>query len=566
LESPNVSAAAQAPFLSLGTPRFVDAALAEVAKTQGPRAAVLAALAAGAQVAAAALDGDFAVATTDERGRTFLAVDRFAIRTLCYRRIGTQLHFAQRADELAALEPAAEIDPQAVFDYLYHHVVPAPRTAFKDVFRLPAGHYAWFDGSALTVAPYWVADFATPPGADFDTMTTEFKRVLRVAVADGLDGGKAGCFLSGGTDSSTVAGVMSKLTGGAASGYSIGFDAEGYDEMSYARLAAKRFGLKHHEYYVTPTDLLQGIPLVARAYDQPFGNSSAVPAYFCARLAREDGVSTILAGDGGDELFGGNARYATQRVCGWYQGVPAPLRSGLLEPVLQRSPVGALPLLRKGRSYITQARMPLPDRMQQYNLLTRLGVDEVLTPGFMATVDMQAPARQQREVWASAKADNDLDRMLAFDWRYTLAEADLPKVRGTTAMAGLNVSFPLLHPEVLAFSMKLPQHYKLKGLKLRWFFKEALRGFLPDEIITKKKHGFGLPFGVWVVRDPALHALASDALASLGTRGIVRPEFIKQLLTTHLPAHPGYYGEMVWILMMLELWIAQVRPGYALSA
>ena len=510
--------------------------------------------------------GGFAVGLTDCSGRSFAAVDRFAVHTICYRRIGDRLHFAERADTLAALAPVADIDPQAIFDYLYHHVVPAPRTAFKDVFRLPAAHYAWFDGTQLTVAPYWVADFATPPKANFEELADEFKRVLRQGVADSLDGGKAGCFLSGGTDSSTVAGVMAELTGGRASGYSIGFDAEGYDEMAYARLAAKRFGLQHHEYYVTPADLLQGIPLVARAYDQPFGNSSAVPAYFCARMARSDGVTTILAGDGGDELFGGNARYATQRVFGWYQGVPSALRAGLLEPALQRSPLGALPLLRKGRSYITQARMPLPDRMQQYNLLTRLGASEVLTPGFLAAIDMLSPARQQCEVWQSARADNELDRMLAFDWRYTLAEADLPKVRGTTGMAGLKVNFPLLHPEVLAFSMKLPQHYKLKGLKLRWFFKEALRGFLPDEIINKKKHGFGLPFGVWVVRDPALHALATDALRALGSRGIVRPEFITQLHETHLPAHPGYYGEMVWILMMLELWLAQARPSYGLAA
>ena len=549
-----------------GSPRFADASLAERAKTHGPIDALRLALAQGPKAAAASLDGDFAVALTDNAGRTFLAVDRFAIRTLCYRLIGAQLHFAERADDLAALAPTADIDPQAIFDYLYFHVVPAPRTAFKGVFRLPAGHYAWFDGAQLTVAPYWVASFAPVAHANFDELADEFKRVLRAGVADAMDAGKPGCFLSGGTDSSTVAGVMSELTGGRASAYSIGFHAEGYDEMSYARLAAKRFGLKHHEYYVTPADLLQGIPMVARAYDQPFGNSSAVPAYFCARMAREDGVTTILAGDGGDELFGGNARYATQRVFGWYQGVPAPLRAGLLEPVLQRSPVGALPLLRKGRSYITQARMPLPDRMQQYNLLERLGRDEVLTPAFLASIDTQAPARQQREVWQSSIANNELDRMLAFDWRYTLAEADLPKVRGTTGMAGLNVGFPLLHPEVLAFSMKLPQHYKLKGLKLRWFFKEALRGFLPDEIITKKKHGFGLPFGVWVVREPALRALAADALGSLGTRGIVRPEFITRLLTTHLPAHPGYYGEMVWILMMLELWLAQARPGFRLGA
>lgn len=155
-----------------------------------------------------------------------------------------------------------------------------------------------------------------------------------------------------------------------------------------------------------------------------------------------------------------------------------------------------------------------------------------------------------------------LDQQLAFDWRYTLAENDLPKVCGTAQMAGLSVGFPMLDTRLLDFSLKLPTHYKLRGLKLRWFFKEALRGFLPDEIITKKKHGFGLPFGVWAVRTPALQALASDSLGQLATRGIVRPEFIRTLLEQRLPEHPGYYGEMVWILMMLEQWLRKHAPNW----
>ena len=551
--------------LILGEPRFTDPALAALALSDGCEAALASALAKGPRVAANALNGAFAVALTDAAGQTFAAVDRFAMRTLCYRRIGARLHVAERADELAALAPVADIDAQAIFDYLYFHVVPAPRTAFKDVHRVPAGHYVWFDGQQLTLAAYEMPTFAPPSTAGFDELAEEFRRVLRVAVAASLDGGKAGCFLSGGTDSSTVAGVAAELTGDKAASYSIGFEAEGYDEMAYARLAAKRFKTEHHEYYVTPADLLEGIPKVAQAYDQPFGNSSAVPAYFCARLAQQDGVRTILAGDGGDELFGGNARYATQRVFGWYDAVPAALRKGLMEPLFLRSFIGGLPGLRKGRSYIKQALMPMPDRLQQYNLLERLGRSEVLTPAFLAAVDTGAPIRQQREVWASARTSEALDRTLAFDWRYTLAEADLPKVRETTRLAGLGVRFPLLHPELLAFSMTLPASYKLKGLKLRWFFKEALRGFLPDEIITKKKHGFGLPFGVWVVRDAALHALAVQSLRALGTRGIVRPEFIQQLLDTHLPAHPGYYGEMVWVLMMLEQWLAHHSPHYRMA-
>ena len=114
----------------------------------------------------------------------------------------------------------------------------------------------------------------------------------------------------------------------------------------------------------------------------------------------------------------------------------------------------------------------------------------------------------------------------------------------------------------MQFSAQLPDAYKLKGLKLRWFFKEALRGFLPDEILTKKKQGFGLPFGVWLMRHAPLKALAHDSLASLSGRGIVRPVFIRQLLEQRLPEHPGYYGEMVWILMMLEQWLQAHAPDF----
>jgi asparagine synthase (glutamine-hydrolysing) len=142
-----------------------------------------------------------------------------------------------------------------------------------------------------------------------------------------------------------------------------------------------------------------------------------------------------------------------------------------------------------------------------------------------------------------------------------LAENDLPKVCGTAELAGIHVAFPLLDDDLLAFSMCLPASYKLRGLRLRWFFKEALRGFLPDQIIAKQKHGFGLPFGVWVVSHAPLKRLATDALESLSERAIVRRDFIDELLSEHLSVHPGYYGEMVWILMMLELWLQAKGAG-----
>ena len=265
-------------------------------------------------------------------------------------------------------------------------------------------------------------------------LRTEFRQLLRDAVVRQLDGGKPGCFLSGGTDSSTVAGMIGEVSGQPAATYSIGFEAEGYDEMEYARIAARHFKTEHHEYYVTPDDLVRSIPSVAQYYDQPFGNSSALPAYYCAKMAREDGVSKILAGDGGDELFGGNTRYAKQKVFGYYDSVPALLRNALLEPLLLKTPLGKLPLARKGASYIEQAKIPLPDRGQTYNLLHRLGINEVFDPNFLARVDIDDPVRQQRGVWNWAIAQSQTNRELAFDWRYTLAECDLPKVVGTTSL------------------------------------------------------------------------------------------------------------------------------------
>jgi len=205
-------------------------------------------------------------------------------------------------------------------------------------------------------------------------------------------------------------------------------------------------------------------------------------------------------------------------------------------------------------SYIQQAKEPMPDRNEQYNMLHRLGIGEIFTPDFLGTVSLDAPIKQQRAVWAQARTRSITNRELAFDWRYTLAECDLPKVVGTTELAGIDVGFPMLDARLLEFSMRLPVSYKLKGLKLRWFFKEALRGFLPDEILVKKKQGFGLPFGVWTAKNAALKALAEDSVRGLVDRRILRADFVDALFKRHLYDHPGYYGEMIWISMMLEQW------------
>ncbi|MDM4764885.1 asparagine synthase C-terminal domain-containing protein [Pelomonas sp. SE-A7] len=556
---------AQDPSFATGAPRFADARLASLAASEGVLATWKQAFSAGRSPAEVlkAVSGRFSVGLRLPDGRCVLAVDRFAVDSVCYRAEAGGLSFAPRADALAGAEP--DLDPQAIFDYLYFHVIPAPRTIYRGIQRLPAGHVAVFEQGQLRVEPYWVPTFQEGGRDSFDSLAQEFRGLLREAVASQLDGSKPACFLSGGTDSSTVAGMLGQVANRPAASYSIGFDAEGYDEMEYARLAARHFKTEHHEYYVTPADLVASIPAVAAHYDQPFGNSSALPAFYCAKMAREDGVNHILAGDGGDELFGGNTRYAKQKVFGWYGSIPAVLRQGLLEPISSLGLVRSIPLIKKGASYVNQAKVPMPDRLMTYNLLFHLGLHDVLTPQLLAAVNIEGPAEQQRALWPQAQGKDLVNRMLAFDWRYTLADCDLPKVVGTTGLAGLSVGFPMLDDGLLAFSERLRPDFKLKGLRLRWFFKEALRGFLPDEILTKKKQGFGLPFGVWTARHDGLKALAGKSLHGLADRGIVRREFVGSLLDERLSQHAGYFGEMVWILMMLEQWLAAKAPNYRMA-
>jgi asparagine synthase (glutamine-hydrolysing) len=553
----------QRPSLALGSPRFSGAETTAIAQDQGLVAAWSQLDAAADVKKLANVQGDFALGLCLPDGGVLLAVDRFAIQTLCYCETAEGLQFAHRADELANFSQG--VDPQAIFDYLYFHCIPSPRTIFKGVFRLPPGHYALWQNGKLTVAPYWKPVFKEAQNVSFDTLRDEFRSLLLDATRDQLDGSKPACFLSGGTDSSTVAGMAGLAAGRPVASYSIGFEAQGYDEMAFARIAAKQFKTEHNEYYVTPADLVKSIPMVAAHFDQPFGNSSAVPSYYCAKMAKEDGVSKLLAGDGGDELFGGNSRYAKQRVFGWYQMLPSALRTYAMEPLLGTAAAGKLPVVRKASSYVEQASVPMPDRLQMYNLVMRLGVDDVLTPAFLQQVDQTQPLRWQQSVWRATPPASAVNEELAFDWRFTLAESDLPKVMGATSLAGVKVGFPLLDDRLLQFSMNLPTSYKLKGLKLRWFFKEALRGFLPDDIITKKKQGFGLPFGVWANSDKALNALAAESVHGLVERGIVRRAFVDTLLNQRLQEHPGYFGEMVWILMMLEQWLRRHAPDYKLA-
>jgi len=513
----------------------------------------------------ASLSGAFSLCIIDEaNGTGLLALDRNGSLPLSWRLAGETLVFGSSADAIHR-HPAtpARIDRQGIYDYVYFHMIPSPGTVHQGVQRLLPGEYLLYKNGEVETGTYWRMRFEENGTRSFAELKEEFRNVLRSSVREAAAGSQIGAFLSGGTDSSTVAGILTEVGGRPAKTYSIGFEATGYDEMEYARIASRHFGTEHHEYYVTPDDVVAAIPQVAAVFDQPFGNASALPAFYCARMAAADGVTRMLGGDGGDELFGGNERYSKQHIFARYEQVPGVLRKGLLEPAIFNFPGGQhIKLLRKARSYIEQASVPMPARLETYNLLRRYGAAHVFTDDFLEGVDTGHPQASMDATYARSEAASLINRMLELDLKITLADNDLPKVQKACELAGVEAAFPFLSDAMVAFSARLTPRQKLNGTQLRWFFKEALRGFLPDEILRKKKHGFGMPFGVWALGHPALHRLAAECVRAVAARGVVREEFANTLLEVHLRAHPGYYGEMVWVLMMLEQWLRSHAPDY----
>jgi asparagine synthase (glutamine-hydrolysing) len=538
-----------------GRPRFLDDELAFIARDRNPAVAVAHGWMRFGERLPALMHGNFAFAVLEPlKKKAFLALDRAGAERLCYARHGNHLVFGSSVQSVAA-HPAAgrSIDPQAIYDYLYFHTIPAPRSLYQGIRKLLPGQYAILKNGALDTGFYWQADY-TPVDADFDRQRRNFRSVLDQAVRD-ADAPSTAAFLSGGTDSSTVVGALTAARGAPVDTFSIGFDADGFDEMEYARCAAERYGSQRHEYYLKPADIVTAVPLIAREYDEPFGNDSAVPTYFCAKAARDAGFAHMLAGDGGDEIFGGNARYAKQRLFEAYARIPGPLRRGLIEPIARLPGLSNRYPLAKLKGYVTQAKIGLPLRLESYNFLHRTPLDEILVADFIHAVDPSATDAALTEVYERTASDHYINRMMHLDLKFTLADNDLRKVGSMTEAAGIEVRYPLLDDRMVAFANALPVDYKVRQQTLRWFFKEALRDLLPEKIINKSKHGFGLPFGVWSARYKPLGDLVGDSLSDFGRRGFVKPAYLAQLQRMQREQHASYYGVLIWVTMMLERWL-----------
>jgi asparagine synthase (glutamine-hydrolysing) len=540
-----------------GAHRWRDDSLQEMARIRGPGLAVLEAFRRHGPDFLAKLAGRFALAlvTPGERS-VLLAVDRMGIEPLAYAATPSMLAFASGTEPLTRhpLVPA-RLSAQSLFDYCFFHMVPSPATIYRDIHKLEPGQYLeWHDGRART-GRYWIPKFHANGSRNERECAAELRQHLQAAVRRCAPDEHTGAFLSGGLDSSTVTGVLADIAGRPVRTYSIGFLQSGYDELEYARTAARHFHATPREYYVEHRDVEAAIPRIAAAYDEPFGNSSAVPTLMCAQLAREEGMKLLLAGDGGDEIFGGNERYAKQQVFDVYNRLPRRLRRSFIERILAGPQMESVPLLGKLASYVAQARIPMPMRLHSYNFLFRSSLGEVFEPQFLQLVDVEHPAKLLDKTWNEAPTDALVDRMLYLDWKFTLADNDLRKVNRMCEQAGVRVSYPLLDDDLVEFSTRLPPDWKVHRGTLRYFYKRALTGFLPDAVIRKTKHGFGLPFGEWLKQSDSLQASVQNALQALKRRGIVRPAFVDTLIHEHRGGHASYYGTMVWVFVMLERWL-----------
>ena len=508
------------------------------------------------------LQGSFSFVLWDRReAKLFAAVDGFGINRLVYFEDDKVLLVASRLDALVAAGVSTDVNPRAIVNFLNYGVNLLPETIFAKVRRLAPGTLLTATESGLGLKRYWDMRYGVGNETDEKRLSRELEEVVEAAVKANCkddDFSSTGAYLSGGTDSSTVVGMMSRTGRGPVHAFSIGFEEEQFNELEYAELTARKFGAHHHTYKVSVNDCMQALPHMVRYFDEPFANSSAIPTYFCGRLAAQNGVNVLLSGDGGDELFGGNERYQTHKMFQAYQHVPGVLRKGLIEPFLKLT--GAENgIVGKARKYVRRSNMSPLERYFSYSFLCAHPLEEVFDGDFLASLEgyslLEVPARYHRE----APARNDLDQLLYVDVKITLGDSDLPKVTQMSELAGIQTRFPFLDRAVAEFSGRMPASLKVKGLDKRYLFKRAFRNLLPAEVIKKKKHGFGIPVSTWLKSDKRLREFSRDVLFSSRAlnRGYFRKSFLEDLIRQHEADDTTYYGDNLWSFFVLELWHRQ---------
>jgi asparagine synthase (glutamine-hydrolysing) len=475
------------------------------------------------------LDGMFAFAIWDPVKRTlFAARDRLGKKPFVYRHDGERFQFAS---ELAALEGPKTIDRRALEQYLAFGYIPAPLTIYEGVRKLPPGHTLFFDGKSVSTGAYWRPALEPVDGPE-DELADRLKQALAAAVKKRLVADvPVGAFLSGGIDSSIVAGLMSGFQ--PTRTFSISFREEQFNEIGYAREAARRFKTDHREFEVT-ADAVAVLPLLVERFGEPFGDASAVPTYYVSRETSRH-VKVALSGDGGDELFLGYRRYqAIARMAS-----------------LKRWPA---PMLAAGSVALKPWRTNYGERIRRMFAMSRAPLGElyadlvsIFTPPMRRALGMGAPVE---DLISTPFASHPGDPMAAAgmaDLVTYLPHDILAKVDIASMANGLEVRCPFLDRDVVDLALRLPAAARRdKGILRR-----AFRDLLPASILQRGKMGFGVPLTAWLRGN--LRPMLEDAMATLGKRGLLDGAEIRRLTNEHLSGAADH-RDRLWLLLVLELW------------
>lgn len=509
------------------------------------------------------LRGMFAFCVYDQAARrAFVARDRVGIKPLYWWSDGEVFLFASEIKALLAYPKLdnRQVDPNALSQFLTFRYVPAPLTMFKDVWKLPAGHFAEFDidrPQKIEPRRYWDLSFRRhDPMPGFEEALEETDRFLRECVGSHLMSDvPLGAQLSGGVDSSLIVAQMELLR--RESGvrekvktFSIGFDQSGFSELPYARAVAERYGTEHHEIIVGFDDFVEQFSRMCWMYDEPVSNEAAIPTYLLCHFAKQK-VTVMLTGEGGDELFGGYPKCAADQYSKYLDWMPSAMRRGLLRGVAASLPYS------KRRLRIALESLSLSDPAQRlvswFSPFDPAGLPHLLSESFRSEMTDGDPAARLRQDLVRCDSDELLDRMLYSDTHTWLVDDLLIKGDRMSMASGIEARVPFLDHKLVEYAAGLPPQYKARGTKTKILLKTLAERYIPREAIYRKKVGFTVPLGPWF-KGP-LRGMVEKLLLgeqAMG-RGYFRPEAVQSVVRDHLDGRVDR-GKSLWSLLALELW------------
>jgi len=500
------------------------------------------------------LNGMFSVAIWDApRQRMVLARDRLGQKPMVYAQQPGRLAFASEIKSLLQIGDISRgLDPLALDQYFTYQYVPHPNTIFSAIKKLPPAHFAVWEHDALRIERYWQPP--REPDLQFETSDAigQLQELLEDAISLRMRSDvPLGAFLSGGVDSSLAVSLMQRHSPRPIKTFSIGFPIPEYDESKYAWQVATSLGTDHHAYVVQPdaVDILQQL---VELYDEPFADSSAIPTWHVARLARED-VTVVLTGDGGDELFCGYPRYRAVDMAG---RLPDWMRSALSWEYWQRLPTSSRQksVFRQAKRFAEAAsQSPARRYLDWISIFNEPRRAELYEDGFLAQLSAD-PARFLQDAWGENQFPDDPSRAAYADLVTYLPCDLMSKVDMTTMAHGLEARQPYLDHRVVEFAMKLPLSMKYRRGRGKRILRTAFQSSLPSAIWQRKKMGFGVPLDHWF-RDE-LRPLVQDGLLATNSRieSYCRRATVRQWVNEH-QRHEFDHGYRLWSLLFLELWL-----------